>query len=78
MNAFHIWFLIFICIGYLIVTDNSIAQLFILSLRFARAQYEKIKWWLLYNPDSIIVRWLIHRKYLKIAKELHRELAKKD
>ena len=78
MNSFYVWFLIFICIGYLIVTDQSIAQLFVLLFKLARVQYEKIKWYVRYSPDNPLVKFILHRKYLKIAKELHKELVKKD
>jgi len=78
MNSFHVWFLIFICIGYLIVTDQSIAQLFVLLFKLARVQYEKIKWYVQYSPDNPFLKFMLHRKYLKIAKKLHKELVKKD
>jgi hypothetical protein len=73
MNPYYIWFIIFFCIGYLIVTDNSIARLFILLTRLAEVEYRKVKWWVLHNPSNIFVRWLIHRRSMKMAKELMRE-----
>jgi hypothetical protein len=78
MNPFYVWSLIFVCIGYLIITDSSIAQLFALLLRFTRAQYEKIKWYVQYSPDNPFFKFMIYRKNLKIAKELHKELVKKQ
>jgi hypothetical protein len=76
MNSFYIWFVIFACIGYLIVTDASVARLFVLLTGLVRVQYEKIKWWVLYNPANPIVKWLMWRNALRLAKELEKEFKK--
>jgi hypothetical protein len=34
------------------------------------------KWWLLYNPRNPIVKWLMWRNALRMAKELEKELNK--
>lgn len=78
MNSTYIYFLIFFCVGYLILTDASIAKFFYLLAQYIKIQYEKIKWWFLYNPDNLIVRWRIHRNSLRIAKELQEEFEKKS
>ena len=76
MNPFYVWFVIFACIGYLVVTDASVARLFVLLTGLARVQYEKIKWWVLYNPSNPIVKWLMWRNALRLAKELEKEFKK--
>jgi hypothetical protein len=76
MNPFYIYFTIFFCIGYLIVTDASVARLFVLLMGLARIQYQRIKWWILYNPSNPIVKWLMWRNALRIAKELAKEFKK--
>ena len=76
MNPFYVWFLIFACIGYLIVTDASVARLFVLLMGLVRVQYQRIKWWILYNPSNPIVKWLMWRNALRIAKELEKEFKK--
>ena len=76
MNPVYIYFIIFFCIGYLIVTDNSVARLFVLLTGLVRIQYERIKWLLLYNPSNPIVKWLMWRNSLRLAKELAKELNK--
>ena len=76
MNSFYIWFIIFACIGYLVVTDASVARLFVLLTALLRVQYQRIKWWLLYNPTNPIVKWLMWRNALRIAKELEKEFKK--
>jgi hypothetical protein len=76
MNPLYVYFIIFFCIGYLIVTDASVARLFVLLTGLARVQYEKIKWWVLYNPSNPIVKWLMWRNALRLAKELEKEFKK--
>ena len=76
MSSFYIWFIIFACIGYLVVTDASVARLFVLLTALLRVQYQRIKWWLLYNPTNPIVKWLMWRNALRIAKELEKKFKK--
>jgi hypothetical protein len=76
MNPFYVWFLIFACIGYLVVTDASVARLFVLLTALVRVQYQRIKWWLLYNPANPIVKYLMWRNALRMAKELEKEFKK--
>ena len=67
------WFVIFIFIGYFIVTDSSVARLFLLIGYWIKSEYSKFKWRIFELPDSPIVRWKIHRNSLRIAKELQKE-----
>lgn len=78
MTSYYFWFGIFMFVGYLIVTDNSISYAFVLVLKLIKFQYEKQKWWLLNNPRNIIVRWMIDRNSMKMAKELMEEFAEKE
>ena len=76
MNPLYVYFIIFFCIGYLIVTDASVARLFVLLTELMKVQYQKVKWWILYNPTNPIVKWLMWRNALRIAKELEKEFKK--
>ena len=78
MDPFYIWFVIFTCIGYLIVTDASVARLFVLLTGLARVQYQRIKWWLLHNPRNIMVRWMMYRNSMRMAEELMKEFEGRD
>jgi hypothetical protein len=73
MTTYYLWLLIFAIFLYLVVTDMSIAQLIVICSQWWRLQYEKLKWWVLYNPDNPIVRWNMHRKSMKMAEELMKE-----
>ena len=76
MSAYYFWFGIFIFVAYLIATDDSVAYAVTLVSKLVRFQYEKAKWWLLYNPTNPIVKYLMWRNALKMAKELAKELDK--
>jgi hypothetical protein len=45
--------------------------------QLARLQYEKTKWWILYNPANPIVKYLMWRRAYKLAKEFQNELESK-
>jgi hypothetical protein len=73
MTYYYFCFFLFIIIGYLIVTDSSIAKFFDFSLRLLRIQYEKTKWWLIHNPRNPIVKYLMWRRSMKMAEQLQKE-----
>ena len=76
MTFYYFWFGIFMFVGYLILTDESVAYAFTLVSKLIKFQYEKQKWWLLNNPRNPIVKWLMWRRALRIAKELEKEFKK--
>jgi len=76
MTAYYFWFGIFIFVFYLVATDDSVAYAVTLVSKIVRFQYEKIKWWLLHNPANPIVKWLMWRNALRMAKELAKEFDK--
>jgi hypothetical protein len=45
--------------------------------QLAQLQYEKTKWWILHNPSNPIVKYLMWRRAMKLAKELEEEIKKK-
>jgi hypothetical protein len=78
MSASYIYFIIFFCIAYLIITDQSVAKGFYMLTQLARVQYEKAKWWVLHNPANPIVKYLMWRRSYKLARELMSELESKN
>jgi hypothetical protein len=76
MTSYYFWFGIFIFVGYLIATDSSVAYAFVLVSKLIKFQYEKQKWWLLHNPANPVVKWLMWRNALRMAKELEKEFKK--
>ena len=78
MNSVYLYFLIFVCIAYLIVTDENIAGLINYSWRLLKFQYEKTKWIILNDPRNPIVRWNIERRSYKLAKEIQDEMERRS
>ena len=77
MSTSYIYFTIFFCIAYLIITDQSIAKGVYMLTQLSRVQYEKTKWWILHNPANPIVKYLMWRRAMKLAKEIEEEIKKK-
>jgi hypothetical protein len=76
MTAYYFWFGIFIFVAYLIATDDSVAYAVTLVSKIIKFEYEKQKWWLLHNPRNPIVKYLMWRRSLRIAKKLAKEFDK--
>ena len=72
--SYYIWFIIFAVVAYFIVTDSSVAAAFDYVIRLIKLEYEKRKWWLLNNPRNPVVKYMIWRRSMRIAKELQNEL----
>lgn len=78
MTSYYFWFGIFIFVGYLIATEDSVAYAVVLISKIMKFQYEKQKWWLLHNPKNPVVKWLIYRKSMKMAEKLMKEFEEKN
>ena len=76
MNPLYVYFIIFFCIGYLIISDASVARLFVLLTELMKVQYQRVKWWLWNNPQMPWVKYLMWRRALRLAKELEKEFKK--
>ena len=78
MSSSYIYFIIFFCVAYLILTDQSVARGFYMLTQLSRVQYEKTKWWILHNPANPIVKYFMWRRAYKLAKELQKELESRN
>jgi len=78
MSSYTFWLIIFAFVSYFIATDQSVARAFYMLTQLARVEYEKVIWWVRHSPDNLIVRWLIHRRSMKMAKELMKEFEEKN
>jgi hypothetical protein len=73
MEYYYFWFFLFVVLGYFIVTDSSVAKLFDFITRLIKFKYEETKWWILHNPRNPIVKYLMWKRAMKMAKELQKE-----
>lgn len=78
MEYYYIWFFLFVVSAYFIITDDSIARAFYYATKLLKFQYGKTKWWLLNNPRNPIVKYLMWRRAMKLAKELEKEFIKNN
>ena len=78
MTAQYIYLVIFFCIGYLIVTDESVAKAFVFVTQIAKNKFLVFKWWFIHNPKTPWARYSMHRRSMKLAEELMKEFENKN
>jgi hypothetical protein len=78
MISLYFWLGLFLIIGYFVVTDNSLATFLVLTQKRIELEYEKLKWRIMQSPDNPIVKYMIWRRSIKLAKELRKELDEKN
>ena len=75
--TYYAWFIVFAVVAYFIVTDDSIAAAFYYVTRLIKNKYLMFQWWLMNNPKMPWVRYNMHRRSMKLAKELMDEMKNK-
>jgi hypothetical protein len=78
MNTLYIYLLIFACIAYLIITDESIARAVTLLSQIIKFQYDKTKWIIMNDPRNPIVKYFMWKRAYKLAEELQKEFEDKS
>ena len=78
MDPHYIFFALFAVAMYFIVSDESIATAFYYVTRLAKAYTQRQWWWLTHNPRNPVVKYMIHRRSLKMAEDLMREINTKE
>lgn len=73
----YLWLTIFAVAMYFIVTDESIAAAFYYVTKLVKYNLEKWKWWMLNNPRNPVVKYLMWRRSIKLAKEMMDEFENK-
>jgi hypothetical protein len=76
MNSYTIWFILFAFAAYFIATDESVAKAVFYISKIVRNKFEIMKWWAMNNPKLPWVRYSMHRRSMKMAEELMKELNK--
>ena len=77
MTSYYIWFVLFAVVVYFIATDESIAAAFYYVTKLAKSNFERWKWWVMNNPRNPVVKYMMWRRSMKLAKELMNELENK-
>ena len=76
MNSHTILLGIFAVVAYIIVTDERAAAAFVYVSKLANTEIRRHWWWLTNNPRNPVVKYMIYRRSLRIAKELMVEINK--
>ena len=66
----------FAVVAYIIVTDDRAAAAFLYVSKLANTQIKRHWWWLTNNPRNPVVKYMIYRRSLRLAKELMVEINK--
>ena len=67
---------LFAVVAYVIVTDDRAAAAFLYVSKLANTEIKRHWWWLTNNPKNPVVKYMIYRRSLRIAKELMVEINK--
>jgi hypothetical protein len=78
MNITYIYLIIFGCIAYLIVTDESIAKAVVFIVEIVKNKFLIFKWWFIHNPKTPWARYSMYRNSMKMAEELMKEFEDRD
>ena len=76
MNSHTILLGMFAVVAYVIVTDERVAAAFLYAIKLANTEIKRHWWWLTNNPRNPVVKYLIYRRSLRLAKELMVEINK--
>ena len=76
MNSNTILLGMFAVVAYIIVTDERAAAAFLYVSKLVNTQIRRHWWWLINNPRNPVVKYLIYRRSLRLAKELMVEINK--
>jgi len=79
MDSAHIiLFGLFAVAMYFIVTDESIAAAFYYVLELANAKIKQRWWWITQNPANPVVKYMMWRRNMKMAKKLKKYFDQKN
>ena len=76
MDPQYIFFLLFAVAAYFILTDESVAAAFYYVIGIISNYIRGKVWWVTNDPSNPVVKYMIYRKNLKLAKELRAKIDK--
>ena len=74
MSSRYVWFLIFGVVAYIIAVDPNVARAYDYVLKLASTNIRHWWWWTTNNPANPVVKYMMYRKNLKLAKELRAKI----
>ena len=76
MDSHIVLFGLFAVVAFVIVTDENVAAAFVYVFKLANTEIRRHWWWLTNNPRNPVVKYMVYRRSLRIAKELMVEINK--
>lgn len=76
MTPQYLLILVFGVCLYIIVTDANVARAYNYVLELANTNIRRWWWWMTHNPANPVVKYMLYRKNLKLAKELRAKIDK--
>ena len=76
MDSHIVLFGLFAVVAFVIVTDENVAAAFVFVFKLANTEIKRHWWWLTNNPKNPVVKYMIYRRSLRLAKELMVEINK--
>jgi hypothetical protein len=77
METYYIWLILFTVVGYIIVSDRNVLDAFVYIFDITKNNIIKQIWWLKNNPKNPVVKYLMHRRSMRMAKDLMKEFEQK-
>ena len=71
-----VMFALFAVAMYFIVTDEGVAAAFFYVIGLITVNFRRKWWWFTNNPANPVVKYMMYRKNLKLAKELKAKIDK--
>jgi hypothetical protein len=78
METYYIWLVLFAIVAYIIVSDRNVSDAFVYIFDIIKNNIIKQIWWLKNNPKNPVVKYLMHRRSMEMAKELMKEFESKN
>ena len=73
MTIQYIYLVVFFIIAYLIIADANIASACVYIFDIIKNKIKGKVWWMMNNPRNPVVKYLMWRRAMKMAKELEKE-----
>ena len=75
--TYYAWVAIFAIVAYVIISDRNVADAFVYVFDITKNKIIRQIWWLKNNPRNPVVKYLMWRRSMKLAKELMDEYENK-
>ncbi len=77
MTIQYLYLAVFFIIAYLIIADANIATACVYIFDIIKNKIKGKVWWIMNNPRNPVVKYLMWRRSMKLAKELMDEMKNK-